>query len=239
MAGTVDLYRDFIYCRSTALVGQTDTIIPIDDASRLPTQAELDKSSFQLTFESSFGEGAFEIVQVLEVGPSSITVARAQDGSQAFAHPAYTILKGALTSGMLRRARAAFSFLDVPAPDLDLFVQGDFLWDARFKKLYILDEGQWRDATASAQSTADQAYILVSQLVSAVSDLELADTSASIHATLGALVSSIADLDDQLQARDRSAVIVTIVQAIADIQEARAREAAEIDAVTAAIALGG
>lgn len=242
MAGT-DLYRDFVFCRSTVLVGTTDTVIPVDDTSRIPDQATLDKSDFQLTFESTFSEGAFEVVKVTGVSANSITVLRGQDGSQPHPHAAYTILKGSLTAGMLRRARGAMSFMDIPAPDVDLYIQGDLAWDARFKRLYVLDGGAWRDAAAFAQSTADEAYALLSLVLNAVDDLEREAAASSPVAALASVANSVSDLQDHIAATDRTAVITTLVAAVADIQEARDVEAAEraaaMDPVTAAIALGG
>lgn len=102
-----DLYANFVFGTTTAAVAATDTTVVVDDVTSFPTNTTLATGSFWLTFESSLTHpNTFEIVQLTNVNTSTktLTVVRAQESTTAAAHPVGTVVKGALTAGMLGRA---------------------------------------------------------------------------------------------------------------------------------------
>lgn len=235
----VDIYRDFVYARCTAVVGEADLTVPVDDVSRIPPNEILAKGDFHLTFESSFGEGAFEIIRVVSVSGNTLTVERGVDGN-AHAHPAYTILKGAFTAAMARRTRAVLSFPTLPAFDADLHNDGDIVWDIGDSRPYIAQSGAWVDLLGSVQDSLNSLQRLVSILVAQSEDQ---DTGATLELIVGRIASAVADLQEQVTSLDRTGLVMELVASIEDIENARIVEAAEraaaMDPVTAAIALGG
>lgn len=99
----MNIYQNFVFCTLTADCLSTDTTLSVDDLTRIPDGLD-PFNPFFLTFESTFTADEFEVVAVTvksaSTGAGTITVTRGVDGT-AFAHVAGTILKGALTSGML------------------------------------------------------------------------------------------------------------------------------------------
>jgi hypothetical protein len=98
------LLQNFAYCALTADVDDTVTTFSVDETSRVPPNDQLG-SPFLMTVESTFVDGAFEIVRVThkstDSGAGDLTVSRAQDNSTAFAHTTGTMIKGAVTAGIL------------------------------------------------------------------------------------------------------------------------------------------
>lgn len=110
-----DLYSNFAFCRVTSNVLSTDTTINVDDVSSLPTTAQASAADFYMTFDSALTHpSTFEVVKVTAVGTSTITVVRAQEGTSAQAHSQGTIMRGALTAGMLARLAAGYNGSYVP-----------------------------------------------------------------------------------------------------------------------------
>lgn len=102
-----DLFANFAYCQLTADVTSGATTFSVDELGRLPSSATLGTGEFWMTIESSLAANIFEIVQVTAKSASSgagtLTVVRAQDGTTGSAHVSGTILKSAVTAGMLGR----------------------------------------------------------------------------------------------------------------------------------------
>lgn len=100
-----DLLKDFVYCTLTAAVDGVTTTIPVNDTSRLPTNAELSTDNFWMTFESTLAAGEFEIVRIVSKsttsGAGNLTVVRAQQGTTGYSHASGTVLKHALTASVV------------------------------------------------------------------------------------------------------------------------------------------
>lgn len=235
----VDIYRDFAYARSIAIVGEADLTVPVDDVSRIPPNDLLAKGDFHLTFESSFGEGAFEVIKVVSVAGNVLTVERGVGGA-AFAHPAYTVLKGAFTAAMARRTRAILSFPTLPIFDVELYNDGDIAWDIAASRPFMALGGVWVDFFETVQGQLDSLQSLVSILAAKTSEL---DTGADLEIVVGRVSAAVAELQEKVVSLDQSGLLMELVTSIEDIENARIVEAAEraaaMDPVTAAIALGG
>lgn len=153
-----DTYRDFTYARTLATLGESDSTIQVDTVERFPPNAILEKSRFMATIESDLRAGDFEVVRVLEKDESAntLTLQRGAEGTSAAAHPDFTIIKGALTSEMLYRARSVFIYDDMPAIDYDLFVDGDIVWDQQNEIAYVLVDYVWIALTANTQAALER-----------------------------------------------------------------------------------
>lgn len=113
----MDLLRDFAYAKATGAIPAGNAndvvVVPVDDVSRLPSNAELAASDFWMTLESDLATGAFEIVRVLSHTSTAVTILRGQDGTLAYAHPANTYLKASITANMLRRISMYRRYVDL------------------------------------------------------------------------------------------------------------------------------
>lgn len=138
-----DLYSDFVYTRTLVDIDATATTIDVEDVSLFPSNTVLAKGDLWLTFESPLTyPNTFEVVKVTSVDTvnKTLTVVRGQDGTTAAAHPFGTYLKGALTAGMLHRARAGLSGTTVPTgTDPDLYQAGDPFYETSTGKSYVYD----------------------------------------------------------------------------------------------------
>lgn len=130
----MDIYRDFAYAQVldpiSASTPGAQEFVKVDSHAHLPSSAEMASGEFWMTLESTLPTGQFEIVQatmLLTAFPAGggteylIRIKRGQDGTQAYAHPAGTYLKGSITAAMLRRAISASQYkryadLGNPAP---------------------------------------------------------------------------------------------------------------------------
>lgn len=99
------LLQNFAYCTTTASLAVGATSIAVDECGRLPSAAQLAAGKFYLTFESTYAADNFEIVQVTNKsaasGPGTLTIVRAQDNTAATTQTSGTVMKGAITAGML------------------------------------------------------------------------------------------------------------------------------------------
>lgn len=105
-----DLIRNFAFCKLTADCSSTDTTVSVDECALLPTNAELTAYDFWMTFESTYALDQFEIVRIVSKsatsGPGTVTIQRAQEGTTAVGHLSTTVLKGAITAGIIGRLAA-------------------------------------------------------------------------------------------------------------------------------------
>lgn len=123
-----DVYQDFVFAALTGDIDDTISAWVVDDVTSLPSNALLAKGDFWLVAESALVHPpSFEIVKLtsVDISSSTLTVLRGQRGTAGVAHPAGTLLKGALTTDMLRQIRGGNYGLQLPPPDGDLFAPGD------------------------------------------------------------------------------------------------------------------
>jgi hypothetical protein len=141
-----DVYYDFVYTRNSSAIGATDTSIIVEDVSLFPANAILAKADFWLCIESSLSyPNTFEIVKLTNVDTSTktLTVVRGQAGTAGIAHSIATYIKGALTSDMVRRARAGLSGTSLPPVDTDLFTVGDRFFHLNETRYYAFTGTAW------------------------------------------------------------------------------------------------
>lgn len=109
-----DLYKDFVYTKTTASVTSGSTTVTVDDTSLLPTNTALSSADFWMVFDSTLTyPNTFEIVKLTNVntGTSTITITRGQGGTTAQSHTSGTLLKGALTADMMTRVSRKYRAL--------------------------------------------------------------------------------------------------------------------------------
>lgn len=134
-----DLFKDFVYTRSTVTIGPTDTVWTVEDVSLFPANTLLAKGDFYLVIESSLSyPNTFEIVKLTNVNTATknLTVVRAQAGTFASSHPIATYIKAPLTSDMLRRIRAGYYGNSLPVIDSDIYNPGDQFWHLGEQRYY-------------------------------------------------------------------------------------------------------
>lgn len=106
-----DLLQNFAYCALTGTINNSVTSLPVDECSRLPSNAQLSANNFWMTIESSYAAAAFEIVKVTAKsatsGPGNLTVVRGQESTAAVGHSTGTYLKATLTAGIMGRLGSA------------------------------------------------------------------------------------------------------------------------------------
>lgn len=102
-----DLLANFAYCSLIADVDAVTTSFPVDECGRLPSAAQLAANDFWMTVESTYADGAFEIIKVTNKGatsgPGALTVVRGQEGTPAVGHTSGTYVKQSLTAGIMAR----------------------------------------------------------------------------------------------------------------------------------------
>lgn len=257
-----DLYRNFAYARIVQTVGESDVEIQLDSVERFPPTEILQKGVFLATIESDLGTGQFEIVRVLgaDTGTNRITVLRGVEGTQAYAHPAYTVIKGAVTAQMMHNARAV-SVVEggLPIFDNDIHHEGDVMFDVDNELAFLARGGEWVNFNAGIMRQLGKTIAALAQLARGMAVVEetLYDPP-TIQSTLATLGINMVEVLDRVQSwSDIEAGLMRVARMTIhdiirvdrdDLAEGDSiqydgvkwtRKPAELDPLSAAIALGG
>lgn len=148
-----DLYRDFVFAALAGPVDDSTSAWLVDDTSSMPSEALLAKGEFWLVAESPLVHPpSFEIVKLtgVDIASSTLTVVRGQRGTAAAPHASGTMVKGALTTDMIRQIRGGATDSRVPPPDGDVYAPGD--------RFYSVGDGGFYEFTGMHPLFAQDAF---------------------------------------------------------------------------------
>lgn len=175
-----DVYRDFAFAALAGDIDDATSAWAVDDVTSLPSNALLAKGDFWVVAESALVHpSSFEIVKLtgVDISTATLTVLRGQRGTARVAHPAGTLLKGALTTDMLRQIRGGNYGPRLPPPDGDLYAPGE--------RFYCTGEGVFYEHTGMQLRFAQESFTPANVTTGSDSLADIAPTAGTGAALSG------------------------------------------------------